>query len=82
MKILNFFIAAGAINAQQVDNDVNVASLAENLDKIKFELNEILLSRENERDHLEVFQCFNHQCGSTNSIFVKTYRTGPFHNPI
>ena len=80
MKILNFFIAATAINAQQVDNDVNVASLAENLDKIKFELNEILLSRDSERDHLEVFHLSSvgftcvlniDQSRSSNSIFNK-----------
>ena len=37
------------------DVPVNIAVLAESLDKIKFELNEILASREQERDHLEVF---------------------------
>ena len=35
-------------------DDVSIAILAESLDKIKFELNEILASREQERDHLEV----------------------------
>ena len=50
-KFVTFF--APAIFAENT-NDVNVARLAESLDHIKFELNEILLSRENERDHLEV----------------------------
>ena len=53
MKLFQLFTLF-SVSTAQVDNDVNVASLAENLDKIKFELNEILLSRENERDHLEV----------------------------
>ena len=49
-KFVTFF--APALFAE--NTDVNVARLAESLDHIKFELNEILLSRENERDHLEV----------------------------
>ena len=53
MKLFQLFTLF-SVSTAQIDNDVNVASLAENLDKIKFELNEILLSRENERDHLEV----------------------------
>ena len=53
MKLFQLFTLF-SLSTAQVDNDVNVASLAENLDKIKFELNDILLSRENERDHLEV----------------------------
>ena len=42
------------INAATESDDVSIAILAESLDKIKFELNEILASREQERDHLEV----------------------------
>ena len=67
MKIFKFLLSAGctlgasltdatAPQAAQIEDvPVNIAVLAESLDKIKFELNEILASREQERDHLEVF---------------------------
>ena len=54
MKIFKFVTFFAPALLAESTNDVNVARLAESLDHIKFELNEILLSRENERDHLEV----------------------------
>jgi len=68
MKIFKFLSGAAVVfgatiesnpNPTQIgdateSDDVSIAILAESLDKIKFELNEILASREQERDHLEV----------------------------
>ena len=64
MKIFKFLTGAAVVfgatiesNPTQIgtgSDDVSIAILAESLDKIKFELNEILASREQERDHLEV----------------------------
>ena len=57
MKLFKIFaLGFGLCKAtgSETGSDINIASLAENLDKIKFELHEILASREAERDHLEV----------------------------
>ena len=54
MKLFNFIAIGFGLCRGNTGADVNIASLAENLDKIKFELHEILASREAERDHLEV----------------------------
>ena len=68
MKIFKFFTGAAVVFGATIESnptqaqmseatesdDVSIAILAESLDKIKFELNEILASREQERDHLEV----------------------------
>ena len=68
MKIFKFLTGAAVVfgatiesNPTQIgteSDDVSIAILAESLDKIKFELNEILASREQERDHLEVNNSF------------------------
>ena len=73
MKIFKFLTGAAVVfgatiesdqNPTQIgdaigSDDVSIATLAESLDKIKFELNEILASREQERDHLEVNNFFS-----------------------
>ena len=57
-KLVSIVIGFARANTDAAVGDVNIASLAENLDKIKFELHEILASREAERDHLEVRRIF------------------------